>query len=250
MKDCYGRLKNIVGKEIESFAVVQMVEEYRRYWRPPKQVKLILLAESHRYTTDIDFQCRLDLSRFDLSSYPNNFVQFVYCLGYGEKELLVNTPTLNPGTKDYWKIFYSCLNDITSHGDFFPVQKTKTRNFLQRMNNKIGLLKKMQQEGIWLVDASIIGIDDKYKPIQDIYTKIIECCWNYYIGEVIAQSHPAHIVIIGSMVKDVLLSKVHQLVGDRYSTIPQPAAFLNAQQRINMLRECRAAFLSVGNRVV
>jgi hypothetical protein len=45
------------------------------------------------------------------------------------------------------------------------------------------------------------------------------------------------------MVRDVLQSKVRRLVGDRLATIPQPAGFLNAEQRIDMLTECRKAFL-------
>ena len=67
------------------------------------------------------------------------------------------------------------------------------------MANKINLLKKMQQEGIWHVDASIVGMDGKHKPAPDTYRKIVQCCWNYYIANVVAQAQPFRVVIIGRM---------------------------------------------------
>jgi len=233
-----------VGKDgIESYPVVQTVEKYRQYWRPSKEVKLLLLAESHRHTTDSDFQCRLDLSKINLPLYPSSYVQFVYCLAYGEGDLLAGKPESNPGTHDYWKIFYSCLNDINRHEDCSPIQKTRTKSLVRRINNKINLLQRMKEEGVWLVDASIIGIDNKHKPKNGIYEDVIEYSWNDYIGQIVARSSPAYVVIIGSMVRDVLESKVRRLVGDRLATIPQPAGFLSAEQRIDMLTECRKAFL-------
>ena len=248
LTECYEKLSQVLemtasGQPIESLAVVQKVEEYREYWRP-QEVRLLLLAESHRYTTDVDLNCRLDQTKLGLPSYPSNFVRFVYCLGYGEPELLLKPPHRNPGTKDYWKIFYSCLNNVTSHDDCSAVLKTKTKSFSKRIMNKVDLLKQMKREGVWLVDASIIGIDGEFKPGSDGYGAVIETCWDHYIGQMIAKTNPSHVLIIGSMVRSVLLSKIRSLVGNRHTEIPQPAAFLTAKQRIDMLNKCHMAYLS------
>ncbi len=72
----------------------------------------------------------------------------------------------------------------------FPDQKTRTKSLVRRINNKINLLQRMKEEGVWLVDASIIGIDNKHKPKNGIYEDVIEYSWNDYIGQIVARSSP------------------------------------------------------------
>jgi hypothetical protein len=40
---------------------------------------------------------------------PRGFVRLVYCLAYGENELLDEAIESNKGTPQFWKIFFSCL---------------------------------------------------------------------------------------------------------------------------------------------
>ncbi len=85
MRDCYNRLVDIVGKDgIESSSSPDR-RKVSSILASIERVKLLLLAESHRHTTDSDFQCRLDLSKINLPLYPSSYVQFVYCLAYGER---------------------------------------------------------------------------------------------------------------------------------------------------------------------
>jgi hypothetical protein len=79
----YLQLK-ILGEEYpEPFEVVDAVEKYRSYWKPNK-IRVRLVAGSHVHTTRQELQIPLvDLST-SLPDFPNNFVRFIYCLGYGE----------------------------------------------------------------------------------------------------------------------------------------------------------------------
>jgi hypothetical protein len=63
LEKCYNgleRLKNnkkLINFTLESFDVVRAVDKYRQYWRPPgKRVRIILLAESHVYTNEKDYE--------------------------------------------------------------------------------------------------------------------------------------------------------------------------------------------------
>lgn len=53
LRQAYRRLANIVGNDIESLESVELVEAYRRSFKPEK-VRVVLLAESHVFTDDAD----------------------------------------------------------------------------------------------------------------------------------------------------------------------------------------------------
>ena len=96
----------------ENVEVAIEVEKHRWFWKP-KQPKLLLVAESHVFTTERELKFQLDESKIrsfikpEAPLPPNHFVRFVYCLGYGESEFLIpETPQIsNMGTPPYWDIF-------------------------------------------------------------------------------------------------------------------------------------------------
>ena len=50
IQECHRRLAAILGPGAEPVEVLLRAEEHRRYWRPDR-VRVVLLAESHVYTT-------------------------------------------------------------------------------------------------------------------------------------------------------------------------------------------------------
>lgn len=90
--------------QIDSFEVVRQVEEYRQFWRPD-EINIVLLAESHVFTDKQDYESSCDSSILHeiTANYPLRFVRFVYCLGYGEDELLTKwrTDRKNTGTPQH-----------------------------------------------------------------------------------------------------------------------------------------------------
>lgn len=83
MRDCYNQIQQILGDDTEPFESVSLVEEYRQYWKPDK-VSVVLLAESHVFTSDEDRTILLS-QLADLPEYPTRYAKFVYCIAYGER---------------------------------------------------------------------------------------------------------------------------------------------------------------------
>ena len=75
--------------EIEAVEVAEMVEAHRWAWKP-KQVRLLLMAESHVYTATEELAFDYGGAHYfprDLNA-PSRYVRLIYCLGYGEKLLI------------------------------------------------------------------------------------------------------------------------------------------------------------------
>ncbi len=120
LRDCYNQLHQILGQDIEPYESVELVEQYRRFWKPDT-VRIILLAESHVFTTESDRSIPLPTIA-QLPEYPTEYAKFVYCLAYGERNLTGNK--LHPkrdGTPQFWKIFFSCNSHVTDKNDFKPI---------------------------------------------------------------------------------------------------------------------------------
>ena len=81
----------------------------------------------------------------------------------------------------------------------------------------------MRCHGIWLLDASVVGLYGSGKKNQRFIEKILEICWEKYIANTISESNPKHIIIIGKGVSDILYAKLRNL-RIPFTTIPQPQA--------------------------
>lgn len=83
LREAYTSIKKILGDNTEPLDSVELVEAYRRYFKPEK-VRVLLLAESHVFTHDSERQIPM-LAVPGLTGYPEQYARFVYCLGCGEK---------------------------------------------------------------------------------------------------------------------------------------------------------------------
>ncbi|MGB8492989.1 MAG: hypothetical protein WCE53_01180 [Candidatus Acidiferrum sp.] len=238
---CHSALTDLLGSQLEPLAVVQQVEQHRRYWRPEKP-RLVLLAESHVYTTE-DELCRtvevenvLDQAPKDL---PRGFVRFVYCLGYGENKLLDKCIESNPGTWQFWKIFYSCINPVTLNASFAPVLKGTTKLPEDRIGYKLKLLQQMKDHGIWLVDASIAAL---YRPRQSkppvLYEQFLQTSWKEHVRSTIEEWRPKGILCIGCGVARTLKERLDELQIP-WSVVPQPGARLPSEEHLRVFKKYR-----------
>ena len=209
---------------IDSLEVSKQVEEYRQFWKPEK-TNIVLLAESHVYTDEQDYTLKCDefiLHRI-IPDYPLRFVRFVYCLGYGENGLLktVRTDRKNTGTPQYWKIFSSCVAEDEQDLGFHRVLTTRTQSLLLRIRNKVEILREMKKRGIWLLDASIVGLYGNGKKTPTITERIIKMCWKNHVESIILESNLRHAIVIGKGVGHILGPKLRR-VDVPFTVIPQP----------------------------
>ncbi len=217
LRQCYDGIKGLTPNlDLDSYEVVEEVSRIRELWRP-KKVRVVLLAESHVRTSQEDFANRWHVPD---TEYRGNFVRFVYCLANGEKCLAPGV-SRNTGTLQFWKIFYGCLNRVRDSSDFAPI-KHSTPNH-ERITNKIDLLMKMKQTGIWLVDASIVSVNN----LKDVAVRkqILRYSWNNFTGPLVRSlsPDPKHIIVIGKMVGGILVDEI-RAQGIDCANSPQPQA--------------------------
>jgi hypothetical protein len=235
LRDCYDKLRPILGENMEPYESVELVEKYRQYWKPDN-VKVLLLAESHVFTTDLDRLIKIpNISH--LNDYPKEYAKFVYCLGYGERNLTNNSShPKRDGTPQFWKIFYSCNNYVEGNSDFSPIS-SKT-DYAQRIQNKIRLLESLKKNGVWLVDSCIVALyDNGKKPSYNKMSSAIHASWNGYTKNVVKGSNPEHVIIIGKGVANIIENDVGKLLGSKYSIIAQPNAHLSAIEHLDNYKE-------------
>lgn len=245
LEETYRLVKSHIpqNQQIDSLNVVEQVEQYRQWWKPSKAT-VFLLGESHIATSEED--SKLECNRQDqnklIPNYPTRYVRAIYCLGYGESDILNRNAGNNSGTFQFWQIFSSCIaKDCNSLG-FEKILKGDTPNFFERLRNKVSILKEMQRRGIWLMDASIIGIygneeNHGWKMDKDLKNRIIISCWDAYILNQIVESQPKHIIVIGKGVEKILKNSLDSL-RIPYTSLPQPQGNRgDRQQQLETYRE-------------
>ena len=244
LEETYRLVKAHIPKTqtIDSLGVVKQVEEYRQFWKPTPTACVILLAESHVYTKEGEFasECnRFALNNF-IQNYPTHYVRFVYCLGYGERDILNKELESNSGTPQFWKIFSSCIaKDCKNRNDlgFGKILKSETPITSIRLRNKVNVLQEMKNRGIWLLDASIVGIyKSETKMSQEVKEKIITTCWDAHIENVILESQPKHIIVIGKGVEKILKQSLDSL-RISYTALPQPQRRGTSEEQLETYRE-------------
>jgi hypothetical protein len=221
LKRCHKRIAELLDGGIEPYVSVAAVEAHRQYWRPTN-VNVILLAESHAYTEEDELQQFVFPWKHEFLNPPDIFVRFVYCLAYGEQKLTPTGPMHNTRTPQLWKVFYACVNRITSKSDYAPILVSKT-SLKNRLLNKINLLFELQERGIWLVDASIAGLRlaGGKKPSAGIMEQLLQVSWDEYVGEVIRDCKPKRVICVGKSIEETLEDRLHDAVGNRFIAVPQ-----------------------------
>lgn len=212
------------------------VRAYREYWRP-RRTRVVLLAESHKQTTYEQFSHTLDLDalrRIPLrrGGYPRHYVKFVYCLAYGQNELLDEPLQANRGTPSYRKILYHCLHrmptSVPPSGKLNHDAVLGRTPLWERLANKVSLLEELRRAGVWLVDASTTGIA-RLEP--RVKRQVIRDSWEGSVSDLIhSLGHLEEIVVVGIGVSDALKSPLARLSGEGVgvTTILQPEAVRTA----------------------
>jgi hypothetical protein len=239
LKLAYDCAREIIGSaQLECFSVVQTVEQLRSQWRP-ERVRVVLLAESHVWTSCDETQSHVKQP----DDRQTGFARFVYCLGYGEPQLVVPEVRPNKGTSQYWRLFHDTVRGPMNC--CMRLMKTGEIDSQRRVQNKFDLLNEMQRAGIWLVDASVTALyqsatqspvtGNKYNVKKlaagNKYTDVLKCCWNSHIREVLLKCAPSGILIVGKGVKSAIGDDLCRALGTsvEVETINQPNARMSRE---------------------
>jgi len=234
IKDIYQEVKNkSLIPNLEALEVIEEVARYKNYWKP-NQVKTILLAESHVRTDKSEYICEINPEFLEDDKQPKNFVRYVYCLGYGEKTIVQPDINDNPGTRQYWEIFFSCGHKINSQADFFPLTNGGIPDVSTRINNKYELLNTLKAIGVWLLDASLFGIYP-WQPgfNNNHYHELLGLCWKKLIKQEILDANPINIIVIGKKVYNSLKIPIENLHDNISIHVQkQPQAHMTRAERL------------------
>ncbi len=233
LENTYEQLRGLLGSSIEPLEAAQLVEEYRDFWRPD-EVKVVLLVESHSRTSRDDMRLQFDAG---LPGYPTDYCKYVYCLAYGERALTASPEHPRDGTPQYWKILYSCANKVSSTADFAPIQAGTI--YEERLQNKIALLNRLKAMGVWLVDASVVGLTHKgRKPPRRKTEQAVLISWQLHTFDLVRKTKPRHVICAGKQLATLVSASLHNLVGDSYTVLSPANSRLSSEEHLRDLRTC------------
>jgi hypothetical protein len=163
------------------------------------------------------------------------YARFVYCLGYGERSLVEVTG--NRGTPQYWKLFHDCLDGPGVSCDYLTRKEKSDR---RRIEAKLRLLNRMRDAGLWLVDASVTALyhNGRRLAVGKAYREALEASWDAHVGQIVKESEPEAVVIVGKGVWKALSSRIKAVIDDheRIMIIHQPQAQISALDRLEERR--------------
>jgi hypothetical protein len=195
-----GPLIEAAGFVAEAPQVAFAVERHRWAWRP-ETVRVLLVAESHVYTSSADLAIRVrpELLPQVARHAPKEYVRLVYCLGYGETWLLTGRPEVNGGTWQFGNIFGRLAETGRQ-----PTTVQATR--AQRLAWKVDTLLRLRARGVWLVDSSLHGV---YAPgakrvTPDLTCALHELWWTNYGKWLFEQTKAAYRCVIGKVTPERL----------------------------------------------
>ena len=175
--------------KVEPVEVAEMVESHRWAWRPARP-RLVLVAESHVFTTPEEMAVRYT-NPVGAEYAPSNYVRLVYCLGYGESELASGR---KGGTPQYWDIFGKLVGTSPKN---IPGTTPGTR-----LAEKVETLRRLKASGIWLLDASLHGIympkGERIDAVSgDITRDLQKLWWEGYGSALLKHAKPERVIAIG-----------------------------------------------------
>ena len=237
LREGHTRLAGILGEGIELVEVFARAEEHRSYWRP-EESRVVLLAESHVFTDSAELRRTLLPFPGLPADAPRGFVRLVYSLGYGENDQL-DQPILSPrnsGTPQYWKIFQSCLRSMGVTTNYGAIQVSHTPASVERLQNKLTVLRQLRERGIWLVDASIAALylPAQPKPAPRVREAVLQASWDAYTKFSVEQAAPSGVLCIGVGVARALRTRLDRL-GVPWAAVHQPQAHLSSEEHARIL---------------
>jgi hypothetical protein len=194
----------------ESAAVLAAVAAHRAYWRPAK-VRLLILSESHVWTREAELAATVPLGVFGHEHAPQSFARLVYCLGYGERDLVQGRVQGNFGSPQFWKLLAAGLDPGLGS---LVVERTEP-DLLMRIAAKLQLLEGLKARGVWLLDACPVALyaASQPKPRMAVLAQAMELAWAAYTREAIRAAAPRAVMIVGKMVHDGIGGRIRAMLG-------------------------------------
>lgn len=194
----------------ETAEVMAAVAAHRAYWRPA-EVRVLVLSESHVMTREAEIAASVPMAVFGHEGSPEAFVRLLYCLGYGERDLVHGRVHPNWGTPQFWKLLAAAVDPL-----LVPQVVERTQpDFMVRLAAKLNVLEALKARGAWLLDACPVALyaASQPKPRMAVLEQAMEIAWAAYTREAIREAAPRSVMIVGKMVHDGIGGRIRALLG-------------------------------------
>jgi len=129
----------------------------------------------------------------------------------------------NGGTPQFWKLF----NEIA--GNKFRV--VNNQNPKDKLEQKVRLLQFLKDNGVWLLDCSIVGLyENGQKPSINDMNDILVTFFLNYCKPILLEEKPENILVIGKSVYSLFQLELKQL-NAQVDWIHQPNARVTSDKR-------------------
>jgi hypothetical protein len=198
--------------EVDCAAVLQAIAAHRAYWRP-REVRLLVMSESHVWTRAAELAAAVPLGVFGHAAAPTPFVRLVYCLGYGERDLVQGRVQPNFGTPQFWKLLAAGVDPALSAQ---VVERTQP-DLMSRLAAKLQVLEALKAQGVWLLDACPVALyaASQPKPRVAVLAQAMELAWATYTRAALVEAAPRAVMIVGKMVYAGIGDRIRALLGPR-----------------------------------
>lgn len=213
------RWSSLVNQTPESDEYLLRVDAWRQAWRPDR-VRVLLVAESHVREAAGDLDIEVQFPPSDRSEGPPSpgYCRLIYCPAYGEDGLCrPRAPASNRGTPAFWRMFARLAWRNLGAAPATPRVRSS------RWAWKLEVLERLRAQGVWLVDASVLGI---YIPggrrafTGRMCEDMVRRSWREFVRPTIAREPLEQIVVVGADVRRALGPDLG--LGAPEATIVQP----------------------------
>jgi hypothetical protein len=135
----------------------------------------------------------------------------VYCLGYGERDLVQGRVHPNWGTPQFWKLLTAGIDPTLCPQ---VVERTQP-DLMRRWAVKLAVLEALKARGVWLLDACPVALyaPSQPKPRMALLAQAMELAWAAYTRQAIREAAPRAVMIVGKMVHDGIGGRIRALLG-------------------------------------
>ncbi|MFH1465092.1 MAG: hypothetical protein ABIO70_11970 [Pseudomonadota bacterium] len=229
------------GVRAESVEYLERIEAWRRVWRP-QRIRVLLVAESHVAECEGDLEARVRPPPNAPPGLPKGYCRLIYCLGYGEDDLCRPRPQQkNSGTWQFWDIFGATVGGTDNR----QPRRTDSRT---RLAWKLQTLEQMRQRGIWLVDASVVGI---MSPVEERryegrrYQDLVRESYRRFVWPAVAADRPRQVWVIGMGVGEALRG-LPGIEDDKVIPQPQSRDATRYRSELNRMAEALSTVGTMG----
>lgn len=162
-------------------------------------------------TREAELEAQVPLEVFGHPGAPRAFVRMLYCLGYGERDLVQGRAYPNWGSPQFWKLLAAGVDP-----NLVPQVVERTApELLGRIAVKLRVLEALKERGVWLLDASPVALyaASQPKPPMSLLAQAMEIAWAAYTREAIREAAPRAVMIVGKMVHDGIGGRIRAMLG-------------------------------------